>query len=557
MSKHRIVIEDIVNKLMVEDGPFKRDYNSSNLKGEKSVTGDASAQASARAETAIGKIKANLTNMGISPGDVNDLYTIEQLSVMGFGMNFKLRQELRNEFDEDLPPEEKELKEKFVSFDGRAKVNQELSNERDTLVLDLDNGWKISFNPEQLGINLTSTDKTLSGLADGKEYDVLMGGKYDPNQPGDEKPEGDDGEDDTDEISKEQVYKTYGRVLNLVGYNLYEKMGVKETFPIPNGFIENAVAKKDIDKIKKYYTKYKEHIEVGEEEFIENVTNDNFLTIASWMSRNKKSGVGKGLWARIASAFPQFEMSGRDKTITAKPGETGKPVPDKDRYIQDSKISLLNVIMESVNEEKWSKIFGLPLKGTQFELFIKNLGGILTVLSKRYNVTFNKDKVREYMKGFLKESITEAEEDKGTEELFDYVLKLYGITLGYSDSQDPESKKGKKDGKSKATGKLIVKDVPPTSKGWWTNNMLSDVNRLLSSGVEIKKSEQNRKNGIILVWPSGGPKGTDAMVLSGPDDWWNKVHGTGYSGEVTIGKKVGGKEQIDKDFKGQVQLKVG
>jgi hypothetical protein len=460
----------------------------------------------------------------------------------------------RGEFDENLPPEEQELREQFVNFSGRAKMNKSLSDERKTIVLDLDNGWMVSFNPEQLDINLSSTDKTLRGLANGREYDVIMeqpNGEDEPYIKVGSEPE----EDDTEEISKEQVYRTYGRILDLVGFNIYEKMGTKSSFPIPNGFIENAVAKQDVDKIKKYYTKYKEHIEVSEEEFINNVTNDSFLTIASWMSRNKKAGVGKGLWARIASSFPQFEMSGREKTITAKPGETGKPVSDDDTFIQDSKISLLNVIMESVNEEKWSKIFGLPLKGGQFEMFIKNLGKILNVLSKRYNVTFNKDKVKEYMKGFLKESIIKLTEDENKQKEYLYTLKLIDIEIGYGEG-GPKGKKESKEGKSIAKGKLNINEIPPTSKGWWTDNTMTEVNRLLGSGVEIKKSEQNPKNGIIVIWPSGGPSGTDAMVLSGPDNWWNKVHGSGYRGNVTIGKKVGGTEQIDKDFKGEIELKV-
>jgi hypothetical protein len=99
--------------------------------------------------------------MGVSTSDVNDIYTIDQLKVKPFDIKFTI-----------LGKENKWGERKKTDISTRANYNKSLSESRGTLVLDLKDYGTMVFSKKHLNMNLPGTDKTLKGLANGKNYRV-------------------------------------------------------------------------------------------------------------------------------------------------------------------------------------------------------------------------------------------------------------------------------------------------------------------------------------------------------------------------------------------------
>ena len=540
--------------LLPSDSPFGKSNPVKTLQKFKSVDGNDTESKLAVADTAIELAKANLQQLGVNPGDLDHIYTIAMLSEKPFTMHFKIKEKDKDEFGSDIITAE---------FHGRAKVNNGLTSvEKGTLGIDLEQvnarGEKsdiegpLIFNPKELDVNITSTRKSVKGLEKGKNYTIKLGGGMKAS----DKPN--EGEDEP-----QQVYKAYATILGLIGLNIYEQMGANKDFPLPNGFIENAVAKQDDKLLLKYYNKYKENFEVNEKEFLTRVKDDNFMKAASWMSRNKKAGVGKGLWARIAEEFPEFEMEGRSKQIVAKPGkEAGKPVDKGDKYIQDSRLSLLNVLMESVAQDKWTKIMGFPLDSDKFKNLITNLERILGLLSTQYGLSYNKYNVKEYVGKFINESIIrEAEEgDKPNEEVF-YLLHLDGIELVTGEKESPEKKE--KDKKKFASRGIIpaggsgIKILKSSNPSLWEASKVSEINKYISSGkVGVRKSHQDGNNIVIEL-----PNDSAVVVKSASgENLMNYFISGGAPGKgiknmkVIVGHKMGGDDKLENDAEAQLTL---
>ena len=542
-------VDKLINEDIGDDWGFGKADTVKGIKGFKSVDGNEQEASLARADAAIEAAKSNLAKLGVNVDSIDNIYSIEMLSEAPFTIYFKIKETERDEFDSDIIVSE---------YRGRAKVNKDLTSaENGTLAIDLQKGGDveglIKFNPKELDVNLTNTRKSFKGLQNGKNYHVyLEGGGITDN--GGQKPE------DEGPMDKKQVYNLYAKILGYMGLNIYEKMGVKKEFPIVNNFIEQAVAKQDDKLISKYYNKYKEFIDVNEKEFLTKLKDKNFLTVASWMSRNKKAGVGKDLWSRIANQFPEFEMEGRKKQITAKPGkEAGKPVPDKDKAIQDSVLSLTNILLESVNQEKWSNIIGLPLDGDKFKNLITNLQNIISLLSNQYNLSYNKDKVKEYTGKYLKESIIiEAEGDeKGGKTL--YLLNLVNIELvtGEKDSDEKKQRDRNKYGSQSlnATGN-IVKILKSNNPEWEQTSTIKKINGMLSKGVKIRPSVRDEKNIVIefedgsaLVVKSASGESLVQYFKAG------KAPGKGLKNmRVILGRKMGNNDELKEDVEAELTL---
>jgi hypothetical protein len=159
MSIIRNIIKRNVTNLLNEGFGEHDDTNVISKSG--SVTHDKVASHSAKASITIDKIKDNLRSMGVSTSDVNDIYTIDQLKSKPFDIKFTV-----------LGKENKWGERKKKDISTRAKYNKSLSESRGTLVLDLKDYGTMVFLKKHLNMNLPGTDKTLKGLANGKNYRV-------------------------------------------------------------------------------------------------------------------------------------------------------------------------------------------------------------------------------------------------------------------------------------------------------------------------------------------------------------------------------------------------
>jgi hypothetical protein len=549
----RSINEDIFSP---EDWRFGKADTAKTIKNFKSVDGDEDGASLARADSAIQAAKSNLASLGVNVDSLDSVYSIEMLSEAGFTIYFKIKEKEKDEFDTDIV---------VAEHRGRAKVNKELSSIKDgKLAIDLQKGGDVEgtiiFNPKELDVNLPNTRKSFKGLQNGKKYTVYLqgGGITEPKQ------------EEDGPIDKSQVYKLYATILGYMGLNIYDKIGIKKDFPIVNNFIEQAVAKQDDKLLSKYYNKYKEYINVTEDEFLTKVKDENFLKVASWMSRNKKAGVGKDLWSRIANEFPEFEMEGRKKQITSKPGkEAGKPVPDENKGIQDSIMSLTNILLESVNQEKWSKIVGLPLDYDKFKNLITNLENILRLLSNQYRLSYNKSKVKEYVGKYLNESfILEADGDTtDTTDTTDgdsgkklYLLHLSNIDLGSSE-KDSDEKRERDRKKYDGSGKLpargeIVKIIKSNNPSFGEDSEVNKINNMLNSGVYVRPSIQDKNNlvvelndGSALVVKSMSGESLVNLFKSG------SAPAKGLKNyKVILGKKMGGSDELKEDAEAELTL---
>lgn len=549
ISINEISADEWGMNLLPSDSPFGKSDTVKGIKGFKSVDGDEEGASLARADAAIQAAKSNLAKLGVNPDSLDNIYSIDMLSEAPFTIYFKIKEKETDEFNSDII---------VAEYRGRAKVNKELTSvENGTLSIDLEKGHDveglIKFNPKELNVNLTNTRKSFKGLQNGKNYTVYLknGGI---TQDGDKPKEGDG------PIEKKQVYNLYATILGYMGVDIYGKMGVTKEFPIVNAFIEEAVAKQNDKLISKYYNKFKEYIEVSEKEFINNVKDNNFLLVASWMSRNKKAGIGKDLWSRISSEFPEFEMEGKKKQITSKPGkEAGKPVPDENKFVQDSVLSLTNILLESVNQEKWSKIIGLPLDENKFKNLITNLQDIIKLLSNQYNLSYNEGKVKEYVGKYLNESvILEAEGDNVDDKKL-YLLNLVNIELVKGEKDSDEKKKRDKTKYSKnrlpAKGK-IIKILDSKNPEFQQTSTINKLNGMLSKGVYIRPSVKDDKN-IVVEFEDG-----TALVIksvSGESLLQHFKAGTAPAKglknmEVILGRKMGGNDELKEDAKAELTL---
>jgi hypothetical protein len=159
-------IKNII-KLQVKNLINEDDTNV--IRKGKSVTGDQSSSRLAKSSVAIDKIKDNLRSMGVSPSEVDNVYTIDQLSAMAFDFDFKILASEFSQWDQNVV---------LYSKQHRARVNKDLSGQYNTLVLDLDNGWDILFNPKELSTNIPGTDTEMRGLKNDQKYKIKLGGTF-------------------------------------------------------------------------------------------------------------------------------------------------------------------------------------------------------------------------------------------------------------------------------------------------------------------------------------------------------------------------------------------
>jgi hypothetical protein len=550
MSKRTFLIKNILNKLLSED------YDAADIANEKNVTDNETANSSAKAEMLIDKIKSNLSNMGVRPAELDSIYTLDQLKVMGFAMSFKVRQLGRGGFDNDLPPSEEEILDEFANFNGRAKYNTSLSQERQTVVLDLDNGWEVTFDDGDLDINLPSTDESVRALTDGREYKVILGGSYDPTESGnDEESDEDDGTDEKEEESSVNVpspkdFLKKNRDTQLIhlsktftpnGQDLWSKLNLKDGTNIPTRFFDAAIGGGDFDRGKSLEKLYERFVKNGN--FKSKVSKENWLgkvvvsndvkAKVKWV-RNTRKNIA-GFFKDLNTTFPQFKFGRENKSEISTESITK------------------NVVSQLLSEGKLGNL--ADLAGFQEKLFLKNLPQFIEMLSMMYSkhkgtqLTYDKDAVIKASRGVKSESLIREEGDE-TKKPYVGILRLESIELGFGEG-GVKGKKQKTDIKGVATGRINVGTPPKDSEmSWWTSNVSNNIQNLLTSGLDVEKSQQNDKS-VILVWPNGFTAGdTEAMVLFGDDaDWIIAAQSDkGYSGEITIGKKVSGNESIHKDF---------
>ena len=138
----------------------------------EAVTGDAAAEAGAKASLAAEKVKNRMASMGVSVPDIEHLFSIEQLKVEPFKLSFVLQKVVDKPQDLSMPETEE--------FSGLAKVVDDSKN----LVLDFKpyvNGglsekvFKIVFLTKEINTNLPGTDKTIKALSSkGKFYHIQI-----------------------------------------------------------------------------------------------------------------------------------------------------------------------------------------------------------------------------------------------------------------------------------------------------------------------------------------------------------------------------------------------
>jgi hypothetical protein len=154
------IIKQNVSNLLSED-VFGKHNDAKTISKSGSVTHDKVATHSAKASIVIDKIKDNLRSMGVSASDVDGIYTIDQLKSKPFDIKFTV-----------LGKENKWGERKKKDISTKAKYNKPLSESRGTMVLDLKDYGTMVFLKKHLNMNLPGTDKTLKGLANGKNYRV-------------------------------------------------------------------------------------------------------------------------------------------------------------------------------------------------------------------------------------------------------------------------------------------------------------------------------------------------------------------------------------------------
>lgn len=138
----------------------------------EAVTGDAAAEAGAKASLAAEKVKNRMASMGVSVPDIEHLFSIEQLKVEPFKLAFVLQKVVDKPQDLSMPETEE--------FSGLAKVADTSKN----LVLDFkpyvhgglsEKVFKIVFLAKEIDTNLPGTDKTIKALSTkGKFYHIQI-----------------------------------------------------------------------------------------------------------------------------------------------------------------------------------------------------------------------------------------------------------------------------------------------------------------------------------------------------------------------------------------------
>lgn len=507
--KHIIKIK--VNSLINED-------NTKQIRKSKSVTGDESSSRLAKASTAIEKIKDNLRSMGVSSSDVDDVYTIDQLSAMAFDIDFSLLATKFSDWDEN---------QVVANYSGRGRVNLLSSKNNKTLVLDLENGWSIMFNPKEIETNIPGTSETILALKNDQKYTVKLGGDFDKEQlkpkPSEDETSGlEAGEDAT-------VYEKYIKILELMGIDFYKHLKTTENVYIPQNLIEKAIRNRDEKLLSKYYKKYGKDVEgeklipVSEKEFIDNaINNKNLQLLSRWLSSNKKNPDGNFL-GRLRKQFPNFEIGGRGS------------LPENDKT------------------KLWSEVVGLPLENRHVKTLVKNLNKIMLILSRHHKTTYNKRNVKDYQRDVFSESrLVETSKIKKVDTYF--VLDLKNIKTG--ESYDQENSKqigGKDDDKVTFSKGGYIEMSPGKNSPWVTSNLVSNLNKVLKTGVSVRKSERHSDT-IVVEWSKPFKDGTAAILLSAPDIWnmfrGNKLRGV----NVRVGRKVAGEERMRDNTTGKINL---
>jgi hypothetical protein len=449
--------------------------------------------------------------MGVGVDHIDDIYTMEQLSAMDFGIKFKILASGLSKWDQNVV---------LHNGDHRGRIKK--GSNGDHNILELDNGWLIMINPKELTVKIPGVDEPIKGLANGKKYKIRLGGSFelnelDPNTPS----------DPVDEEFKEgeSFYWNLIRVLKWMDIDYRTLMGVNERFPFPQNLIEKGIIGGDEKIIGKYFDNYNHDIDVNRDKFIKMSLSKEVIFLSKWLSRNKKNP-SSGIFSKIRESFPQFKIGGRG-SLTETLG----------------------------NNELWSKVVGIPLKGHQLKSLITNLHNIIGLLSKHYKSSYSKRNISEYQRTVLKEQYTrlviENDSDPEVEDGY-FILDLTDITTGES-YNDGSGKPSKKETNGKSRGGNIKINAEKNSP-WITGNVEKNVNDVLSSGVTVRKSEKF-KDTLIIEW-SKPPfeDGTEALLISKPNIWDMFNSGKLKFTDVEIGRKFGGRHELTNKTSGKITL---
>ena len=528
MSKN---IRKIIKRAINEDQPFGNKPDSKTIRTSGSVTGDDVADSLARSSVAIGKIKDNLRSMGVSTSDLDDVYTLEQLSAMAFKMKFTLLGGEFNKWDQN---------QVLFNFNGRAKVKET----KPTLIIELDNGWFIKFSYDDLETNLPGTSKGMVGLKNGKKYKVMLAGSFDegeltPNKGGDTKTN--DSTDDTEDVDDEvKIPKEVlsGKNRNEIFrqlLNIYGGLGGKPVYG--DGFLNPDDSKK-LRKIEKEFGKKSQEVKKFK---------DSKRNGYSKMIMNLRKGYPKSFMVKLDKAFPEFGLQyTKDEMNESYLFED----TNKDKYKRWS------IVFPNVGNDVVDK---LDKNIVKFMKAVKAYFAVpITYRGKKhsYKINYDEKKVGEYYNNFYGKSkneslinritklILEDEGDKPKKE--QYVLLLDDIETGdgYSDNKNSGGKNNKKKGdKSKSKGGSFKVTNPNDNSVWVSGNVAKNVDTQFKKGVFVRKSEKH-KDTIVVSWSKPLNDGTEAVLLSLPNIWdlfnGNKLNGS----KVKAGAKISGEQEI-------------
>lgn len=180
MSKNiRKIIKKVINEhFNLNEGPTQgwatgqmgfgksRDYETLTKPGNTDNEVDASM---ARLEVAIDKFKSNLRSLGMSSiPDLDGFYTIEMLETkIPFDIEFTIRSLVSEKWDEY----------KYEKIKTKAIYNKGKSDNLDTIVLELKNGWEMIFDKKDIVIPIPGTNESVNAIRKGNKYDVKINGE--------------------------------------------------------------------------------------------------------------------------------------------------------------------------------------------------------------------------------------------------------------------------------------------------------------------------------------------------------------------------------------------